>query len=108
MTGQRAIARNPAGIHIFDAPTRWGIRGQHHRKIEVDQTAVVHAVALPAIDAMSVMTNATRSTQVHNVSPVQRKTIIRQNTLPTVAAIAQGISVGAFWGKVISIIITHQ
>ena len=60
VAGERAIAGESSRVRKLDASCGGRVGGQDHGQVEVDQTAVVAAVALTAVDAVRIGADAAR------------------------------------------------
>ncbi len=108
VAGQRAGPREPPGIDIFNAPAGRRICRHHDTQVEVDQTAMVYTRPLASIDAVGIVAHAAWRSEFDDVPAVARKTLIVQNALPTVAAVAQRVRIGTFDGEIGRVVMTCQ
>ena len=82
--GKTSIIRELETTHIPHG-------GGNHRDVEVDQVGTVDTVTLGAADTVRVMADIAGCSFFDNMLVVQAETLIAQDTVAVVAAVAQGI-----------------
>ncbi len=108
VASQRTVACQAACIDELHSSAARRVRRHHDRHIEVDQAAVVHAGSLAAVDAVRVVADAARRSQVHDVPAVQREAFVIENAFTPVTTVAQRVSLRALRRKVIGIVVSHE